>query len=99
MSLENECSELKEKIDILLQDLKTLKEKSVHDDQKICQLNEKVVSLEILKNEEIVVQKANAEKKFERKMLEQKKEHEKIIVVVYARTAFSSICSTYVVHN
>merc|ERR1711941_163683 len=77
VSLENECSELKEKIDILLQDLKTLKEKSVHDDQKICQLNEKVVSLEILKNEEFVVQKANAQKEFECKMLEQKEEHEK----------------------
>ena len=82
MSLENECSELKEKIDILLQDLKTLKEKSVHDDQKICQLNEKVVSLEILKNEEIVVEKANAEKKFECKMLEQKEEHDKNIMEI-----------------
>merc|ERR1712062_735210 len=76
VSLENECSELKEKIDILLQDLKTLKEKSVHDDQKICQLNEKVVS------NEIVVQKVNAEKEFECKMLEQKEEHEKTIMEI-----------------
>merc|ERR1711953_1055460 len=82
VSLENECSELKEKIDILLQDLKTLKEKSVHDDQKICQLNEKVVSLEILRNEEIVVQKVNAEKEFQCKMLEQKEEHEKTIMEI-----------------
>ena len=80
--MENECSELKEKIDILLQDLKTLKEKSVHDDQKICQLNEKVVSLEILKNEEIVVQKANAEKEIEYRMLELKEKHEKNIVEI-----------------
>merc|ERR1712173_287815 len=79
VSLENECSEFKEKIDILLQDLKPLKEKSVHDDQKICQLNEKVVSLEILKNEEIVVEKANAEKEIEYRMLELKRNTRKTL--------------------
>ena len=51
--LENECSELKEKIDVLLQDLKTLKEKSNSDELKIGELYQNITSIEKSKNDEI----------------------------------------------